>query len=175
MNVVVPKGISLISWVWVMVGIMMSIGGVMAIFQTPVIDFSVFTKALAIDKVPGSDWLYFVVNNFYIFMVLQAAVGVLAIYSGVKLLELRAWARSVIEGLTWVSMIYVLALGSFTYATWIDFDTAVGADNIDMNLLKNLVIGAIIFLSLLSTFAFFLMIRYLHSDIVKYSIKQSNQ
>lgn len=175
MNVVVPKGISLISWVWVMVGIMLSIGGVMAIFQTPVVDFSVFTRAMAIDRVPGSGWATIFFNNFHIFMVLQTLVGITAIYGGVKLLELRAWARSVIEGLTWVSMIFILAVGSYSYTSWIDFDTSAGAENIDLEMVKNLVIGAIIFLSLLFTFALFLMIRYLHSDIVKYSIKQSNQ
>ena len=61
-----------------------------------------------------------------VFSILGAAeicVGILAVYTGISFLKLKAWARGVLEVLSWLLLLYLVGFGVyFTHLVLGDFE-----------------------------------------------------
>jgi hypothetical protein len=105
-----PTGVSIVAWLWIGNGALMLFSGVMGGFayfmmqrMTP--DF-VLPHAP-----PGMSLMTFVFEHFGALLVVQFMVAILAILAGIHLLRLRPWARTAIEILSWLGMIYLVVFG----------------------------------------------------------------
>jgi hypothetical protein len=50
---------------------------------------------------------------------IQIALSIVALVAGIELLRCRAWARAVLEGLTWLALIATLAVGALWLWGWL--------------------------------------------------------
>lgn len=108
-----PKSVTAIAGIWMGLGVLMLLGGVGA-----------FLAKLA---APGMIWsgpfgtlgpIDFVFDHFAFLALIQAVVAIFAIYLSVMLLRLRAWARTGLEGLSWIALALVILFGALFSIFW---------------------------------------------------------
>lgn len=114
-----PTGITITGWLWIATGGLMTLSGVMAGFA-----YSTMGRMGPPPTVPADMPSGFVVMNsifqyFGLLIVVQLIVAALAVWSGIGLLRLKAWARTIIEVLSWLALAYCVGFGIFWVYSWI--------------------------------------------------------
>jgi hypothetical protein len=170
-GVVRPAGIAAIAWLWIAGGILLLIS---ALLTWAVL--SLFESALPVAGASGSlpvefDLLSMLQSQAGVLVWTQVAMGVVSIYAGAGLLKLRAWARTAIEVLTWLSLVYVLGNGVYFSYTW---------ESIVADLAKQLMVdsdalritGYVTVATVTVVFAvpFGFMLKYLRSSLVRQAV-----
>ena len=68
---------------------------------------------------PGFGLMYLMFENFSVLLVVQCVVAVVAIWAGIDLLRLKAWARLAIEVLCWLAVLWTVGFGIYWIHMWI--------------------------------------------------------
>lgn len=156
----VPSGLKLTAWLWIASGILMAFSGAMAALvyvlmgQLPPPN----------DGMPGGvRALITLFRHFDALIVLQLAVAFLAIWSGMALLQLKGWARTVLESLSWLGLAYLLGFCIFWIETWLALagGQAAAADGARAYHLMG--IGMAVVVTLAFALPLAIMVRYLRS------------
>ncbi len=90
-----PTGVTVIGWVWIVLGGLMCFAAVLA----------VTSHFLEGDILPG---MFIPIAG-----AVQSCVGVFSLYSGIAFLRLKSWSRGVLEVLTWLMLLYVVGFGAY--------------------------------------------------------------
>ncbi len=118
-----PTSVTVISWVWIVMGILMVLGGLMGFFSFHMMQEmsggEAFPTELPPDFPPEFKPMMVVFSNFHLLAGLQVVIAVVAIVSGISFLKLRSWARTVLEGLTWLALLYIVVFGVYWVFMWI--------------------------------------------------------
>lgn len=153
-----PTSVTVISWVWIVIGCLMILGGAMGFFSyTMMQEMSggqAFPSELPPD-VPGSFKPMMVIfSNFQIIAALQVFIAIIAIVSGIQFLKLRSWARTTLEGLTWLSLTYIIVFGLYWIYMWVSMTGSIPQEHMQpgmeyfkyfgviMGTIVNLIFGA---------------------------------
>lgn len=175
-NAVRPAGIAAIAWLWIVGGILLLISALL----TWVV-LSLFGSALPTAGAPagvpaGLDLLSALQGQIGVLVWAQVAMGVVSVIAGAQLLKLRAWARTAVEVLTWISLIYVIGNGVYFLTLW---------DSIAADLSKQLMVdsdalrstGYVTMVTLTVVFAVPLgfMLKYLRAPVVRQAIAAANR
>lgn len=104
-----PTCVTVIGWAWIIVGGLMILSATMSLFTLGMI------RNMALDE-PD---LPFIFKKFELIVIIQIGVGLLGLISGINFLMLKAWARNVLEGLTWMLLVFVLGFTVFWVFTWV--------------------------------------------------------
>lgn len=114
-----PTGITITAWLWIATGGLMIFSGVMAGFAYAVAGLMGQPPTEPAD-IPSELMLMNIIFRYFgVFVVVQLIVAALALWSGIGLLKLKAWARTAIEALSWLALVYCLAFGVFWVYTWV--------------------------------------------------------
>lgn len=176
-TVVRPAGITAIAWLWIVGGILLLVGALLTWALLSMIG-SMTPLSTFPGKVPAdSEFMNLLLRNVGVFVLVQVAIGVASIYAGAQLLKLRAWARTAVEVLTWVSLVYVLVNGAlFLYmwdsiAAWMPPEVVL-IDPAQLRML-GLIVGVVVTVAFAIPLGF--TIKYLRGPVVRQAIAAANQ
>lgn len=161
-----PTCVTVIGWAWIVIGILMCLSSVMALFASSMILSQISTESPdAAKNVPA--FLRF----FPLLAVLQFGVAIFGIISGVNFLKLKAWSRTALEILTWLILIFVVGFMIFWVASW-SFGTASSHAPIGFSIM-----GAVMGIIVSATYGvpFGIMLKFLRSDKVKIVMKTDGE
>lgn len=115
-----PTSITVIGWIFLVSSILMIFSGGLCF-----IAFS-FMKQIAEEMPPISDELpnqfqilRIIFQNFGIIALLQVALAIFVLMASIHFLQLRKWARTALEIITWLGLVYVVGFGIFWVVSWI--------------------------------------------------------
>lgn len=118
-----PTSVTVISWVWIAMGILMVLSGAMGLFSFSMMQeisqAEPFPPARPEDLPAGFRPMMIIFNNFHILAGVQIILALVAITAGINLLKLRRWARTAIETLTWFSLTYIVVFGCYWVYMWL--------------------------------------------------------
>lgn len=113
-----PASVSVIAWIWIVSGVFIIVSGVMGIDALSDLPELMPDKDLP-KQVPPVLAVMMGLSHYLIWLTaLQMVIAVLAVVAGVYYLKLRAWARGILELLTWVSLAMLISLGFFWLPMW---------------------------------------------------------
>jgi hypothetical protein len=107
-----PTCVSVIGWVWIILGAFMCFSAVMGLFASLMMG-----QMAGADPEMQSEMPAFV-RFFPLLAIAQVGLAILAIVAGVKFLKLQAWARAALEGLTWFFLTFIVGFGIFWVIMW---------------------------------------------------------
>ena len=117
MTVKRPGGVAAVAWVWIVSGVLIILSGLMGIGALAQI--SELTPPHQRPALPPLLAAMSGLSHYLILVTLvQMAVAAVAVVAGVYYLRLRAWARSILELLTWMSLVLTLSLGFLWMPMW---------------------------------------------------------
>ena len=93
-----PTCVTVIGWVWII------LGGLTCLFATMALFMSIMMGGVGQDD-PDKPFIF---DIFPYLSVVQIGVAVLGLISGIHFLRLRSWARSVLECLTWLGLVFTV-------------------------------------------------------------------
>lgn len=111
-----PLGIRIVAWLAILAGgwsLLGSLAAFVLAWTLPPPD--------PVDAPVPVRLLYGIFRYAKVLVVLQAVLAVVAVWAGVGLLRLRASARAVLEGMSWLGLLYVVAVGVFWWLAWTSF------------------------------------------------------
>lgn len=171
-----PAGIAAIAWLWIVGGILLLVSALL-IWAV----LSLFGPVPPTAVAPDGNLIDFgliksLQSNMGMIVWIQAAIGTLSIYAGVQFLKLRSWARTAIELLTWISLVYTLVNGVYFLYMW---------DSIAIDLSKQLLLDAnelrilgyamVVTLTVIFTVPLGFMIKYLRTSAVRQAIADADR
>ncbi len=104
-----PTCVTVIGWAWIIIGCLMCLSATMALF----------TSAMIGNIAQDEPHMPFIFKIFPLLAIVEIGVGVVGLVSGINFLKLKAWARSVLEGLTWVLLVFILGFMVFWIFNWV--------------------------------------------------------
>jgi hypothetical protein len=156
-----PTCVTVISWVWIGIGGFMGFSAIMGLFVS-----LMFTGNPG-HNMPG---LVRLSQLFAFVAVIQLGMAVLGIIAGINFLKLKAWARNVLEALTWLVLIYIGGFMVFWLLVCISWSKA-AHDSAEFPIV-GAVAGAVFGVGVSAIYGvpFAIMLKFLRSDKVKLAI-----
>jgi len=154
-----PTGITVIGWLWTATGLLMLVSAVMAGFAYTFVG-QMAPQELPPDMPAGFGMMMAMLDHFAIFVALQVIVAGVAIFAGVALLRLKAWARTCIEVLSWLGLAYCVGFGILWLSTWTSM-TGDAPSEMHGFAMMGAVMGVLVTAAFAAPLGF--MIRYLRS------------
>lgn len=111
-----PTCVAVIGWFWIIVGGLMCFAAFMSLFV------SVITGQVLRAR-PEASGVFRLVP---LFIPVQLSIGIVGVISGANFLQLKRWSRSVLEVLSWLSLILIIAFGIFWLSTLVPWTSDAG-------------------------------------------------
>jgi hypothetical protein len=150
-----PTCVTVIGWTWIILGGLMCLSATMALFSS-----------VMIGKMAQEDPnMPFIFKIFPLLATVQIGFAVLGLVSGINFLKLKSWARNVLEGLTWLLLIFILGFMVFWVFSWVSMSSGHGPKGFD-------IIGAVMGVVITGIYGVPLgiMLKYLRGDKIKNAI-----
>ncbi len=113
-----PKSIPVIAWSWIIGGVLMLFLGIVTLAAVPRMS-ELMSQVGEQRHMSATLGIRMAVSNYILMLTLvQSALSVAAIIAGVYFIKLRAWARGMLELLTWLTLFSVVATGFFWVPLW---------------------------------------------------------
>ncbi len=167
-----PTGVTITAWLWIVVGAFMIFSAVMGGLAYSVMRQLDKPGVTGGNVPPGFELMNFMFQNFGAVLAVQCVVAVVAIWAGIDLLRLKAWARSAIEALCWLGVLWTVGFGIYWLYMWISMTGQMpsgavpgGGDTFQVMGLVMGVVGMLMFAIPLG-----IMIRYLRGREVRGAI-----
>lgn len=111
-----PTCVTVIGWVWIVLGAMMCMSSAMG--------YAIWFGNPQLSSVPANANSPDLFLKYFPFLfALQICLGILAISAGIQFLKLKAWARTALEAMTWLLLLYVVGFG-IAILFWVFFGNA---------------------------------------------------
>lgn len=140
-----PTCVTVIGWAWIVLGGLMAMSSAMV--GLTVLSWN--DELLAPPDAP------FLLRSFPLLVAAQALVGVSGLFAGVQFLKLRAGARTALELLTWLLLVYLAVFGAWWLFSW----TSMAAGRADGFGLMGALMG--VFITAVYGIPVVIMLRYL--------------
>ena len=159
-----PKGTRLAAWSWIVLGVLTVIVALLGSF---LIDAA--QEMMAAGDIPGmpamrnagmdaGSGLVLALHNMY---------AIAAIAGGVKLLQRRAWARTALEVLCWVSLVLAAVLAVTWIVMWNSITVKMLGQNANTAIVWAIGLGVDLVLTALCAVPLWKMVRFLRSAPVR--------
>ena len=113
-----PNSIPVIAWSWIIGGVLMLILGIITLAAVPRMS-ELMSQVGDQRHMSASLGMRMAVSNYILGLTLvQTVLSIAAIFAGVYFIKLRAWARGVLELLSWLTLISVVAMGFIWFPLW---------------------------------------------------------
>lgn len=154
-----PNCITVIGWAWIIIGCLMCLSAVMALFSSVMIGQMSHANPEAQRNMPAI-FRYFPL--LAIFQICFASVGLI---SGISFLKLKSWSRNVLEILSWVLILFIAGFGIFWVINWVSATSGHGSQGFG-------IMGTIMGVIIIGIYGVPLgiMVKYLRGDKVKNAI-----
>lgn len=170
-----PASVSRVSWIWIVSGALIIISGVMSTGAFSGLPAFMSDEDLP-RQVPSVAAVMGGLSHYLVWVtVLQMAMAVPAIVAGVYYLKLRAWARGILELLTWLSLAVLIGFAFFWPPLWVTLSEHLlpkdGSIDLERVKVAGAVAGAAVMLVMAVPLA--VMIRSLRSKAVRDAIRRA--
>lgn len=164
-----PKGTRLAAWSWIVLGVLTAI---VALLGSLLIDAA--QEMMAAGEMPGMPAMRhagmdagsgFVLALHYVY-------AIVAIAGGVKLLQRRAWARTALEVLSWVSLVLVAVLAVTWIVMWNSITMKMLGANANTAIVWAIGLGVDIVLTAICAVPLWKMLRFLRSAPVRSAMRR---
>src|ERR1035437_9283766 len=98
-----PKSVTVIAWVWIVLGGLMFVSAAVGLLLAIILSLSGGTGTA-----PPPAHVFLVMHR--VLCIVQLGVSVVAVIAGVHFLRQRAWARTVLEAMTWLMLIWIICV-----------------------------------------------------------------
>ena len=114
---------------------------------------------------------------FGVLLLLQGIVALVAIWAGVSLLRLQQWARTTIEVLCWLALLYTVGFAIYWVYTWVSMPGQAPTHGAPVEPVLFQLMGAVMGVVVTAVFAvpLWIMIRYLRGAEVRTAIANAHQ
>jgi len=113
-----PNSIPVIAWSWIIGGVLMLVLGIITLAAVPRMS-ELMSQVGGQRHMSASMGIRMAVSNYILWLTLiQSALSVAAVFAGIYFLRLRAWARGVLELLSWLTLFSVVAMGFIWFPLW---------------------------------------------------------
>ena len=111
-----PTCVTVIGWAWIIIGGLMILSAIMALFSS----------AMICEMAQNDPDMPFIFKIFPLIIVVQISVAALGLISGINFLKLKVWSRAVLEGLTWLLLIFIIGFMVFWVFNWVSMSSGHG-------------------------------------------------
>jgi ABC-type phosphate transport system permease subunit len=113
-----PTSVTVIGWVWVVLGTMMTFSALMGLVIYMVTRQAWSQAAPPANAPEGFRALFKLFDWFPVLASAQVLLSPFIAWSGVQFLRLRRWARTSLEIINWLALAYVIAFSIFFVYAW---------------------------------------------------------
>ncbi len=103
-----PTCVSVIGWVWIVLGALMAFSAAMALLSWNMIGTHAKADPEFQQNMPS------IIKYFPYLAAVQLLVAVTGFVSGINFLKLKSWSRMALEILTWLLLLFVVGFGGYT-------------------------------------------------------------
>lgn len=131
-----PFSISVIGWVFAIIGGQLMIGALAFFILNTRIEV-LFEDAVFKENAFFLDIFVGIYNNYILVSSIQFILGSYMLVSGIYFLKLKSWARTAVEAICWVLFVFLVVFAVYWVFMWIDFSgNVLESTKIDLSLLK---------------------------------------
>ena len=121
-----PTSITVIAWIFIAGAILMILSGGLG--------FAAFSFMQQVGEemppIPEEAPFQFgvmkvIFQHFGLIAMGQVAVAIVIIIASIQFLRLRRWARTALEVITWLGLVYIVGFGIFWVASWLDMTSSI--------------------------------------------------
>jgi hypothetical protein len=163
-----PASIAVIAWSYIVLALFVLLVSGVSIFGSQYVNQQMETMPNEIlESFPG---MGFVIQHSGLLLILQTIVAIFMLIAGIEFLRLRAWARTAVEILTWLCVVFAVTIVLFFIMTWINMVSQMMAfeDNGGtLSMLTVVGIGVGLVLMVLFVIPLLMMIRALRGKAVR--------
>ena len=163
-NETLPKGTRLAAWSWIVLGVLTVIVALLGSF---LIDAA--QEMMAAGEIPGMPAMRNAGMDAGsgLVLALHYMYAIAAIAGGVKLLQRRAWARTTLEVLSWVSLVLAAVLAVTWLVMWNTITMKMLGQNANTAIVWAIGLGVDVVLTTLCAVPLWKMVRFLRSAPVR--------
>lgn len=115
-----PTSVTVIGWIFIAGAILMILSGGMGFAAFSFMKQSAGGVPPVPEDIPGQlRVMKFVFQHFELIAMVQVALGIFVIIASIQFLRLRRWARTALEVIAWLGLVYVVTFGIFWVVSWI--------------------------------------------------------
>lgn len=170
-----PTGVTVTAWLWIVSGALMAVSGLMGAFAYSALQRVETYPGFPANASSGLGVATTMLEYFDLLLVAQTMVAILALWAGIALLQLKAWARTTIEALSWLGLLYCLGFGVAWIYLWVSMTSRMPRGQIPVDPATLEMIGAVAGVVITALFAIplYLMIRYLRGTEVRAAVAKA--
>jgi lysylphosphatidylglycerol synthetase-like protein (DUF2156 family) len=164
-----PTAVSVIAWTWIVTGGFAVFSGIMGLLMFAAMP----TLQNELTQAPGMPQDFGLMTGMFRYfgwlVLVQLVLAAVAIVAGIQFLRLRNWARTALEILSWISLIYVVGFGLFWTSTWSTVTEHFSQQNtpFDIETFRIAGFGMAIFITLAFAIPLGIMIKYLRGKVIR--------
>ena len=167
-----PASVKIIGWFYVVVSGMMFFSGVMGYMAWHVIEEMRRIEGLNEGPpFPSPFRLMEIMFRYYdVLAILQVLVSVIILVTSIQFLRLKRWARTGIEIISWLALLYVLGFGTYWVVSWLSIlSMPVKEAGPPVSPLVFDIFGAVMgaAITLIFAIALFVIIRFLRKEEIR--------
>lgn len=135
--------VTVLGWVWVWIGIFASLGSLFLVLfgllwkplmnrmllEDPPPSGATDLGEMIREDLGGPPILAWLAEHVELAFIFQLALAVLVLVAGARLLAQRRWARSFLEGMCWLHLVYVVAFSVFFSVVWFTMVSTIPVDD----------------------------------------------
>lgn len=165
-----PTAVSVIGWSWIVLGLLMVVSGGLGLAMVWLMAALGISPQVLQTTGPGalgvSDW---VARHLVSLSVWQGVIGAVVLYIAIVFMRMQAWARTVLEVLTWAALAYTLGSGVYFAYIWLwgGAQSAPLARQIGIPNLRAIGIVADVVVTVIFAVPTYVMARYLRAPVVR--------
>ena len=116
-----PGSVTTVAWIWIITGFVLALSSVIGLLSLQAMGtmgFEEIISQLPADMAPEFQVILGLINYILLLTILQGLFGIAALIGGIYFLQLRNWARMILEILTWLGLIGNVGFGVLWWFLW---------------------------------------------------------
>jgi len=110
--------IAVIAWSYILLALFVILFSVLSVFGSQYVNEQIETMPDEIlESFPG---MGFIMQHSGFLLILQTICAIFMLVAGIEFLRLRAWARTAVEILSWLCIVFVVIIVLFFIMTWLN-------------------------------------------------------
>jgi hypothetical protein len=115
-----PTSVTVIAWIFIAGAILMILSGGMGFAAFSFMKQTTGGVPPVPEDIPGQlRVMQFAFQHFELIAMVQCALAIFILIASIQFLRLRRWARTALEVITWLGLVYVVGFGIFWVVSWI--------------------------------------------------------
>jgi hypothetical protein len=115
-----PTSVTVIAWIFIAGAILMILSGGMGFAAFTFMKQTAGGLPPVPEDIPGQlGIMKFIFQYFELIAIVQVAFAIFVMIASIQFLRLRRWARTALEVITWLGLVYAVGFGIFWVVSWI--------------------------------------------------------